>query len=357
MNTLATASAAPVSVRARASGTQSATRPASLLLAITPIDAREFLADGMLAEVRGLAPVVREFDPLSGNAAALGALLHEFNPEVIVTGWKTPALPAVLPSNLRYVCHLTGTVRELVSRRHLEDGLLVTNWGGSIARVVAEGALFHILASLRRATHWALAMHRDGAWKTREAETASLFGRRVGIHGFGRVARELVSLLAPFGPVISVHAPDVDAASERRHGIRRVDTLDELFAGNDIVVELAPLNPSTEGIVTERLLRLLRPGSVFVNTGRGKVVDEAALVRVAREGRVFFGLDVFAVEPLAADHPIRGLANVTLTPHLGGPTTDRRRDAGEHGLRNLRAYAAGEPLESVVTPGLYDISS
>ncbi|MBC8012181.1 MAG: hydroxyacid dehydrogenase [Burkholderiales bacterium] len=357
MNTLATVPSVPVPVRARAVVAPPAPRPASLLLALTPIDAREFLADGLHAYVRGLAPAYREFDPLAGNAAAFGALLHEFNPEVLVTGWKTPPLPALLPSNLRYVCHLTGTVRELVTRRQLEDGLLVTNWGGSIARVVAEGALFHILASLRRATHWALAMHRDGAWKTRDAETASLFGRRVGIHGFGRVARELVALLAPFGPTISVHAPDVDAAAEREHGIRRVDTLEELFAGSDIVVELAPLNSDTEGIVTERLLRLLRPGSVFVNTGRGRVVDEGGLVRVAREGKVFFGLDVFAVEPLAADHPIRGLANVTLTPHLGGPTTDRRRDAGAHGVRNLRAYAAGEPLESLVTPELYDISS
>jgi phosphoglycerate dehydrogenase-like enzyme len=351
MNTLAT----PLPATSRARTVPA--RPASLLLVVSPIDAREFLPGELHSAVRDLAADYREFNPLVHDAADFAALLREFNPEIVVTGWKTPALPAVLPADLRYVCHLTGTVRDLVARHQLEHGLLVTNWGGSIARVVAEHTLFHILACLRRATHWALAMHRDGAWKTREAETASLFGRRVGIHGFGRVARELVALLAPFGATVSVHAPDVDAAAERAHRIRRVDTLDALFADNDVVVELAPLNSATEGIVTERLLRLLRPGAVFVNTGRGRVVDEAALSRVAAEGRVFFGIDVFAVEPLAADHPLRGLPNVTLTPHLGGPTTDRRRDAGAHALRNLRAYAAGQPLESVVTPELYDISS
>lgn len=187
-------------------------RPASLLLAVTPIDAREFLPGELHDELQGLASTYREFDPAAG-AAAFAALLHESDPEVLVTGWKTPPLPARLPPGLRYVCHLTGTVRDLVTRRHLEDGLLVTNWGGSIARIVAECALFHILASLRRATRWTLAMHRDGAWKTRETETASLFGRRVGIHGFGRVARELVELLAPFRCDISVHAPDVDSAA------------------------------------------------------------------------------------------------------------------------------------------------
>lgn len=332
-------------------------RPDSLLLALTPIDAREFLPDALRTEVSEYAREYRELDPLAFSPAEFAARLHEFNPEVLVTGWKCPPLPGFLPPKLRYVCHLTGTVRELVTRRQLEQGLLVTNWGGSIARVVAEGALFHILACLRRATHWTLAMHREGAWKTRAAETASLFGRRVGIHGFGRVARELIALLGPFGTEISVCAPDVDATAERAYGIRKADTLDELFSANDIVVELAPLNPETEGIVTERLLRRLRPGAVFVNTGRGRVVDDAGLVRVACEGKVFFGLDVFAVEPLPPDHALRGLANVSLTPHLGGPTTDRRCDAGAHGMRNLRAYAAGTALESVVTPELYDMSS
>jgi len=329
-------------------------RPAALLLALTPLDAHEFLPGALHDEVRDLAATYHEYDPATGSPAAFAALLREVDPEILVTGWRAPALPAVLPPRLRYVCHLTGSVRGLVSRRQLEEGLLVTNWGGSISRVVAEGALFHLLSALRRGTHWALAMHRDGAWKTRDAETASLFGRRVGIHGFGRVARELLLLLAPFGVTVTVFAPDVDAAAEMAFGIRRAPNLESLFADNDIVIELAPLIPETEGIVTERLLRLLRPGSVFVNTGRGKVVDEAGLVRVAREGRVFFGLDVFAVEPLPADHPLRGLPNVGLTPHLGGPTTDRRRDAGSLAVDNLRAYVAGEPLEAVLTPSLFD---
>ena len=343
----------PVSTRPH----KSIVRPEALMLAVTPLDAHEFLPGALLREVKGFANSYTEFDPAGGNAAAFAELLNDVNPEILVSGWRTPALPAVLPSKLRYVCHLTGTVRSMLSRRHIEEGLIVTNWGGSIARVVAEGALMHILASLRRMTHWALAMHREGAWKTREAETASLFGRSVGIHGFGRVARELIGLLAPFGVDISVLAPDVDAASEQAYGIRKVDTLEALFSENDVVVELAPLNPHTKGIITESLLRLLRPGSVFVNTGRGLVVDEAGLVRVAREGKVFFGIDVFAVEPLAADHPLRSLPNVTLTPHLSGPTTDRRRDSGAHAVCNLRSYVSGGQLEAIVTPALYDLSS
>jgi phosphoglycerate dehydrogenase-like enzyme len=104
--------------------------------------------------------------------------------------------------------------------------------------------------------------------------------------------------------------------------------MERLFSDNDIIVELAPLIPETVGTVTEAHLRLIRPGGVFINVGRGAVVDEAALLRVAAEGKIQVGLDVFTQEPLPKESGFRGLRNVTLTPHLAGPTTDRRRDAG-----------------------------
>jgi phosphoglycerate dehydrogenase-like enzyme len=255
------------------------------------------------------------------------------------------------------VCYLAGTVKKLVTRAHIESGLLVTNWGGAISRVVAEWAVFHILSCLRRATYWTLAMHTEGAWKSPCTETASLFGRRVGIHGFGMVARELVPLLQPFGTQISVFAPDVNAAVEKHWGVRAAPSLDALFRDNDIIVELAPLIPATINSVTERHLRLIRPGGVFVNIGRGAVVEQEGLLRVAREGKVLFGIDVFVEEPLPAESPLRGLRNVCLTPHLAGPTTDRRRDATDFALRNLAAYLAGTPLEAVITTEVYDAST
>ncbi|BET69246.1 hypothetical protein ASA1KI_41640 [Opitutales bacterium ASA1] len=328
-----------------------------LLAVLTEIEYRDFFASGLREELRTLVDDLVVVDPLRPDGLDLAALLAETRPDVLLACWKTPPLPDPLPPELRYVCYLCGSVRKLVSRAHVERGLVVTNWGGSISRIVAEWALFHILACLRRATYWTLAMHCDGAWKDERTETASLFGRRVGIHGFGSIARRLVGLLAPFDCTISVFAPDVDAATEREFGIQGVDSLDVLFADCDVVVEVAPLIPETTGCITEHHLRLLRPGSVFVNVGRGAVVDENALVRVAAEGRVQFGLDVFTCEPLPVDHPLRGMANVSLTPHLAGPTTDRRRDAGAFALENLRAYAEGRPLQAVITPEVYDRST
>lgn len=332
-------------------------RPVAMLAMLTAQEVRDFLPEPLLGDLQQVARHFAHRDPSELSTAEFHRLLAREDPEVLLTCWKTPPLPAILPPRLHYVCHLVGSVKHILTREHLEQGLLVTNWGGSISRIVAECALFHILSCLRRATHWTLAMHREEGWKHLETETASLFGRRVGLHGFGQIARELVRVLQPFGCRISAHAPDVTPEIEARLGVKFAPTLDVLFSDNDIVVEVAPLNRETVGSVTERHLRLLRPGSVFVNVGRGAVVDEQALVRVAREGKVQFGLDVFQTEPLPAAHSLRGLSNVSLTPHIGGPTTERRRDAGTFALRNLRAYAAGAALEAVVTPDIFDRSS
>jgi phosphoglycerate dehydrogenase-like enzyme len=332
-------------------------RPATLLAALSQQELNEFLPGTLLADLRALPARFEHLDTTRITAAEFHRALAAADPEVLVTCWKTPALPAVLPPKLRYVCHLAGSIKHLVKREQIEQGLLVSNWGGSISRIVAEWALFHILSCLRRATHWTLAMHKAGAWKDGGTETASLFGRRVGLHGFGLVARELLGLLQPFGCVISACAPDVTDETAARHGIRRIATLEDLFAHNDIVVELAPLIPATTGVVTEKLLRLIPDGGVFVNVGRGAVVEEAGLLKVAREGRIQVGLDVFTVEPLPADSGFRGLPNVTLTPHLAGPTTDRRRDAGAFALDNLRAYAEGRPLQAAITTQVYDSST
>ncbi|HEY8995312.1 MAG TPA: hydroxyacid dehydrogenase [Lacunisphaera sp.] len=332
-------------------------RPSILVAAVTLQELHDFLPEPLLSGVKALPSRFEHLDPGTMAPADFYRALMDINPEILLTCWKTPPLPAQLPARLRYICHLSGSVRKFVTRRHIEEGLLVTNWGGSISRIVAEWALFHILSSLRRATHWTLELHRSGGWKDGTTVSSSLFGRRVGLHGFGRVARELVGLLKPFGCPISAFAPDVDAAVEARYGVTPARSLESLFADNEIIVELAPLIPETAGIVTEKILRLIRPGGVFVNVGRGAVVDEAALLRIAQEGKIMLGLDVFAVEPLPADSGFRGLPNVTLTPHLAGPTNERRRDAGEFAATNLRAYAEGRPLQAVITPQIYDAST
>lgn len=332
-------------------------RTTSILQCLTPLEIDEFLPEGMAASLAACGEPLTQVNSDEVDLAAWDQKLAEANPEVLIACWSTPRLPETLPSNLRYVCYLAGSIKKLVSREHIAAGLQVTNWGHSISRTVAEGALLHVLACLRGSAHWSVAMHTRGEWKNRRTRTASLFGRRVGIRGYGRVAHSLISLLRPFGCDIGVFAPDLDAGRAAQDDVRCVGSLEELMSEHDVVVELAPLIPQTMRSIREEHLRLLKPGGVFVNVGRGATVDEDALARVAREGNIFVGLDVFSEEPLPAESAFRGMPNVSLSPHTAGPTTDRRRDAGEHGLKNLRAYLAGHPIQGAITLDVYDRST
>ena len=279
--------------------------------------------------------------------------LKKESPEILISGWMTPELPENILEEvpeLKYVCHLPGAIRGTIPESLIAKGLLVTNWGHSISRTVAECGLMLAIAGLRRVSFWTLEMHTRGGWKERTSvETGSLFGRKVGLHGFGAISQELRKLLVPFEVPVMAYSPSVPDALLEEFDVSRASSLEELFSANDVIIELAALTPRNRGIVTEELLRMIPHGGVFVNVGRGAVVDEEALAKVAEEGNIQVALDVYGVEPLPADSPFRKLDQVLTIPHLGGPTIDRRQDAAWYGLANIRRYLAGEPLESQVT--------
>jgi phosphoglycerate dehydrogenase-like enzyme len=330
------------------------------IVAVSDAEIADFLPGGLWAELEQVLPGYRRVNaPVA--ATDWERIWREDPATILVSAWQTPPLPAELAvgsnGSLRYVCHLAGTVRKLIPRELIGRGLVVTNWGDSISGTVAECALLLTLMALRRASYWAMAMHREGAWKDAKTYTQSIIGRRVGLHGLGAIGQRLVPMLRPFTDRIQAYSPRIPDQTFARLNVERARSLEELFATSDVVVELAAATPENRHIVTETLLRRIPEGGVFVNVGRGMVVDEAALARVAREGRLQVALDVYEQEPLPADSPFRGLPNVTLLPHLGGPTRDRRRDSGALALKNLRAFQRGEPLQAVVSLDVYDRST
>jgi phosphoglycerate dehydrogenase-like enzyme len=331
------------------------------IVALTDTEIADFFPSPLWEDLQGLLARPRRVPAPPAHPDEWARLWHESPPDILISGWKTPPLAHDLrvgqPGGLRYVCHVAGTVRKLVPRELIERGLLVTNWGNSVSANVAEGALMMILMALRRASFWSVAMHREGAWKTPDTITHSLLGRRVGIHGFGGISQALAPMLRPFTKEIQSFSPHVPDELFKQAGITRVHSLEQLFATSDVVVELAAAIPENFHLVTEDLLRKIPDGGVFVNLGRGALVDEQALVRVAREGRLQIALDVYETEPLPADSPLRGLPNVALLPHLGGPTRDRRKDSGALALKNLEAYLKGRPMGAVVSLEVYDRST
>ncbi|MEX0321586.1 MAG: hydroxyacid dehydrogenase [Puniceicoccaceae bacterium] len=315
---------------------------------------KTFMPQAVKDRLSSISDQIVYLDSLKFNdGAEVVEQLKKTEPEILISAWTMPKLTddtlEQVPS-LKYLCFFAGSIKGTVPDVLLEKGLIVTNWGHSVARTVAETGLMLAIGGLRRAGFWTLEMHTRGGWKDRTTvQTGSLFGRKVGLHGFGVISQELRRLLIPFGVPVMTYSPSVPDSLLEEQDVTRANDLEELFSENDVIIELAALTPKNTGIVTEELLRMIPEGGVFVNIGRGAVVDEEALARVAVDGKIQVALDVYGVEPLPADSPFRSIDSILTLPHLGGPTTDRRQDAALFGIDNIERYLAGESLQAQVT--------
>lgn len=331
-----------------------------VLVALPAYERQLFFPDG-LKHLPFSTPLEWHEMPDDITPEAWHELLCTLKPTVILGGWRMPTITTEIAHHcpeIRYLCYVTGSVRKRVARTFIERGGLITNWGDAIAPSVAECGLMLTLMALRQATRYAIEMHVDRSWPRKEEPLPlGLFNKRVGLHGFGSVARALLPLLAPFGAKIEAYSAPVPESHFNAHGVTRAESLAALYRHNDIVIVAEALTPETTGSVDRSILLGMRPGSVFVNIARGAIVQESALNELATRGDVQMGLDVFAIEPLPADSPLRGRPNVTLLPHTAGPTIDWYPLCGQRAIRNLQAWLTGETPNDIVTLDRYDLST
>jgi phosphoglycerate dehydrogenase-like enzyme len=228
-------------------------------------------------------------------------------------------------------------------------GIPVANAPGTNDRAVAEWTVMAILALLKDAwRHHAGVL--AGRWDMLSALVYELGDRTVGILGMGRIGQAVAARLAPFELRRLVYADVVGAPPgvQRRLGVERVE-VDELCAVSEVLTVHVPLLPSTVGLLDRRRLSLLPAGAVIVNAARGPVIDEAALCEALDSGHVRgAALDVFSVEPLPFDSPLRGRPNVLLSPHLAGSTNEARKRMVTSALMNLDRVLRGGAPQHVV---------
>ena len=227
-----------------------------------------------------------------------------------------------------------------------ELGITVTNVTHYGDRAVAEHALALLLAAARGIPAADRAL-RAGDWSGRSGR--ELEGATVGVVGFGGIGRTFARLVDALGMRVLVWDRALDEAELARVHARAAG-LEELFAASDVVSLHLPLTQDTAGLVTERLLDRLRPGSILVNTARGELVDTGALVRRLARGDLAAALDVFDPEPLAADDPLLTAPGTVLTPHLGFRTPQALGRMAEGTVAAVEAFCAGRPV-NVVTIG------
>ncbi|MFD6195416.1 2-hydroxyacid dehydrogenase [Mycobacteriaceae bacterium NPDC060252] len=221
------------------------------------------------------------------------------------------------------------------------QGVAVANMPGANAPSVAEGALLLMLAALRQLPRLDRDIRDGRGWPTDQSlgDTVRDIGScTVGLVGYGNIAKSLERILLAMGATV-VHT------STRDDGSTGWRSLDNLLTSSDIVSLHLPLTEASSGLLDAAALARMKPGSVLVNTSRGAVVDEAALVEALRQGPLgAAGLDVFAHEPISPDNPLLALPNVVLTPHVTWFTADTMTRYLEHAIDNCRRIHEGLPL-------------
>jgi len=266
--------------------------------------------------------------------------------DVLMTTWHSPFITADMLGHdprLKLIAHCGGEVKSRVSE-DLFETVIITNAADPMARRVAEMALALMLTLVRRIPDYAAEM-RNGMSRTNEyvSEGETLFGRRVGIVGFGRIGKAFARLLQPLGVEILVSDPYAKADA-------KVVQLDELARSCSVVVLCAALTPETRGMFDKRRLSLLADGSYLINVARGGLIDLEALADELKSGRITAALDVTdPLEPLPPDHELRKLKKVILTPHIAAGGIEMRREIGTIAVEEVIRFAKGEPPLNRVT--------
>ena len=301
---------------------------------ITPAVKQAFMALGNL----------RLNDGLDYEKESIKGLLKDCH--VCITGWGCPTLDESLlesAQNLRLIAHTGAAVAGIVSDYVYDKGIKVISGNEPFAESVAEGTLAYMLSALRRIPFYSR-MVEDGSWRTASCQNKGILDKKIGLIGFGAIPRYLVPMLKPFRVEIHGYDPFVSSSVLHEHGVKPCGSLEALFSECDIVSNHLPLTKDTFHIINAELLNRMKKGTLFVNTARGSTVDEAALGKIVQSGHIDAVLDVYEKEPLPATSKLRGLDNVILMPHMGGPTLDRYEMVSLGLAKEIRRMINNEPL-------------
>ncbi len=231
-----------------------------------------------------------------------------------------------------------------------ERGILVCNTPTYCLDDVADHALALLMDGVRhvaRQDRWI----RAGRWDRTGARPARrMKGRTMGFVAFGRIARALAERVSGFGMTLLACDPYLDAETIARHGAQKVE-LDELLRRADFISVHCPLSEDTHHLLSAREFGLMKEGVFIVNTSRGPVIDETALVAALHSGKVWAAaLDVFEHEPLPLDSPLREFDNVTFTPHVGANSLESVADLYRTGCQIAIDVRNGRRPQWVVNP-------
>lgn len=275
--------------------------------------------------------------------------------DACITSWEVAPLDAEImagAANLKAVVHMGGSVKRLVSDELFEKGVKVFGASPVLAETVAETALGFMIIGMKKG--WEIAaVVKNGGWRDCACwPPRELRGKTVGIIGASQVGRHLIKLLKLFNVNILVYDPFLSKEDANLMNVKRVSMV-ELAAESDAISLHAPVNENTKQILNGDIFKVMKDDALIVNTARGVLIDEPALIRELSAGRFYAVLDVSDPEPPAEDSPLRKLSNVTLFPHFAGCIEDCS-DMSLRAAEELRRFFSGEAALYEITREMFD---
>ncbi len=293
----------------------------------------------------------------------LSKLISEY--DIVFTGWGSLPLPISLaqnPGKLKYICNMTGHMKDWVSQEFIDsEKIVVTNWGDAPARKMAEGTLALLYTMLKQ-----IPVHiknvRDGAVLFEgSALSGAVEDAKIGLYGLGSIGKRFMEILLFLGAEVSYYDP---YAVDVPQGAVKCETLKELFSTNQIISIHAGFCESTAYTVNAEMLALLPDNGIVINTARSGIIDEPALEKELISGRLRAGIDVYGEDDIlpAIDSPLRHLDNVVFTAHKVGADLW----TGEYGklnyhekvcVDNIKRFSEGLPLRNIMDTVKYSRST
>lgn len=272
---------------------------------------------------------------------------------ILLTGWGCPQIGApelALMPNLRMISHAAGTVKYFLSGDVFARGITVSSAAEANAQPVAEFTLAMILLAGKRTFAFRRLYGEERGRSNSEALQSQAIGNlglTVGIIGASRIGRRVLKLLQPFDLDCVLFDPFLSEADAGELGARLV-TLDELMAMSDVISLHAPSLPATRHMIGAEMLARMKDGATLINTARGALVDEKALLNELQTGRIEAVIDVTDPEVPPQSSPFYSLPNVFLTPHIAGAVGLERARLGDMAIAEIERYCLGAALEQQV---------
>lgn len=310
---------------------------------------RQVFKDSHLERLRELGEVVQNTGEEGPSSEEVFELIEDA--EVVITSWNCPKLEEEIINKapgLKLIMHAAGSVKGIVSDAVWDKEIRVTGAAAALGKGVAETALGLTISSLKNFFNLS-DVTRSGGWNGQNDTVREIYDVTVGVIGAGHAGRHYMKLLQNFDVDVLLYDPTLDEDECKKLGAKKAN-LDELMTKSDVISIHAPSIPATKHMINGENLPLMKDRAILINTARGAIIDEAALIEELKTGRISACLDVTDPEPPSEENELRRLPNVRLTPHIAGSVNNGKKRIGDLIVSELESYLADGTLNYEIKP-------